>query len=95
MAVNEDWRSEGLLSQTSSHYSEVMDVPIVYSPLEEVSNPIDCVRELLWDQTDQNIMRAVNKVASDVFKHVSVRKRRDVLTCGIKSLLRTFRTRWP
>lgn len=95
MAVNGDWRSEVATSSVPSQASEVMDVPIMYSPVEEVSNPMECVRELLWDQTDRDIMRAVNKVASDVFKHVSVRKKRDVLACGFRSLMRTFTTKWP
>ncbi|KAK5945527.1 hypothetical protein PMZ80_002732 [Knufia obscura] len=95
MAVNDDWRSEASTSTASSQFSEVMDVPIVYSPVEEVGNPFDCVQELLWDQTDKDIIRAVNKVAGDVFKHVAVKKRRDVLACGLRSLFRGFRTRWP
>jgi len=95
MAVNDDWRSEVSTSTASSQFSEVMEVPIVYTPVEEISNPMECVQELLWDQTDKDIMRAVNKVANDVFKHVAVTKKRDVLACGLRSLFRSFRTRWP
>ena len=94
MAVNDDWRSEASTSVASSQFSEIMDVPIVYTPVEEKSNPFDCVQELLWDQSDKDIMRAVNKVATDVFKHVPVKKR-DMLACGLRSLFRSFRTRWP
>jgi len=94
MAINDDWRSEASTSTATSQFSEVMDVPIVYTPVEEVSNPMDCVQELLWDQTDKDIMRAVNKVANDVFKHVSVR-RKNALACGLRSLYRNLRTRWP
>ncbi|KAK5077645.1 hypothetical protein LTR70_009561 [Exophiala xenobiotica] len=95
MAVNDDWRSEDSTSTASSQFSEVMEVPIVYTPVEEISNPMECVQELLWDQTDKDIMRAVNKVANDVFKHVAVTKKRDVLACGLRSLFRSFRTKWP
>lgn len=93
---NEDWRNIDRSSQSSSQQSEVMDVPIVYSPIEEVSNPMECVRELLWDQSDKDLMRAVNKVAIDVFKHVShSKKKRNVLVCGVRSLFRGLSTRWP
>lgn len=93
---NDNWRNCDRSSQSSSQHSEVMDVPIVYSPVEEVANPMECVRELLWDQNDKDLMRAVNKVASDVFKHVShSRKKRNVLVCGVRSLFRGLSTRWP
>lgn len=107
---NDDWRTSqgsslsassgsGSQSQSQSQCSEVMDVPIVYSPVEEPGNPMECVRELLWDQDDKDLMRSVNKVAADVFKHVSSRHRRrrrgGVLACGIKSLLKGLSARWP
>lgn len=95
MAANDDWRGESSSSATPSQWPEVMDVPIVYNPVEEASNPMECVQELLWDQTDKDVMRAVNKVANDVFKHVAVTNKRGVLACGLRSFLRSLCTRWP
>ena len=94
MAVNNDWRREASASVSSSQYSEVMDVPIVYTPVEEIANPMECVTEALWDQSDRDVMRAVNKVALDVFKHVATRKKRDVVACGLRSFLRSMGARF-
>lgn len=93
MAVNEDWRTEAAYSTSSSFSSEVMDVPIVYSPIEEISNPMECVMEPMWDQSDRDVVRAVNKVAKDVFRHVTIRKKRDIMACGFRALLRGMSAR--
>ena len=92
MAINDDWRSEASKSTSSSQFSEVMDVPIFYTPMEEISNPFDYVADALWDPTDRDITRAVNKVAKDVFKNVKMYRKRDVVACGIKTLLRSFKS---
>ncbi|KAK5069659.1 hypothetical protein LTS08_007699 [Lithohypha guttulata] len=106
MASNSDWRSETSSpcysatastyttssASSSSGFSEVMDVPIFYTPMEEMPNPFECVQELMWDETDRDVMRAVNKVATDVFRLRQAalpRKKRDVVVCGIRSLLRS------
>ena len=88
MAINKDWRTEAAYSYSSSFSSEVMDVPIVYSPVEEIGNPLECIQEPMWDQSDRDVVRAVNKVAKDVFRHVSVRRRRDIMACGLRALFR-------
>ena len=49
------------------YYSEVMDVPIVYTPIEEIANPMECVNERLWAVEDRDVKRVVN----EVFSHVS------------------------
>lgn len=97
MASNSDWRSESSLSSYASMSScggEVMEVPIKYSPVEEIPNPMDCITEPLWDQSDKDVMRAIDKVAKDVFRlrhGVLGRGRRHVVACGIRSLLRGMR----
>ncbi|KAJ9651728.1 hypothetical protein H2198_009000 [Neophaeococcomyces mojaviensis] len=90
---NEGWRSHKSTSSVdSSQYSEVMDVPIVYSPVEEVANPMECVREQLWSPEDRDVTRVIN----DVFKHVAGRssRKRNVVAYGIRTLLRSMGTRW-
>lgn len=98
MASNSDWRSESSSSShastASSYGGEVMEVPIVYSPVEEIPNPMECIIEPLWDQTDKDVMRGIDKVAKDVFKlrdSVLSRRKRHIIASGVRSLLRGMR----
>jgi len=77
-----------------------MDVPIVYTPAEEIANPMECVNERLWAVEDRDVKRVVD----EVFSHVSggsggwPRRRNGggggVVACGIRSFLRSVGVRW-
>lgn len=94
MSNKQDWKAPlSNVSSCSSLSSEVMEVPIMYSPVEECENPLEAVCGPLWapDDKDMKMMLGRLNVFMQCLPKVS---RREMVANGLRRLLRSVRIGW-